>query len=52
MKKPGCLWQYDYRSAKAEGHTRVLIAEHGDTKFHRSEGGVLHLSSRTTQGGI
>ena len=45
MKKPDHLWQYDYRSAKAEGHIRGLIAEHGDTKFHRFEGGVLHRSS-------
>ena len=34
MKKPGRLWQYDYRNAKAEGHIRGLIAEHEDTTFH------------------
>ena len=34
----------------AEGHTRGLIAEHGDIKFH--QGGVLHWSFRTTQGDI
>ena len=25
MKKPDRLWQYDYRSAKAEGHTRGIL---------------------------
>ena len=39
-------------SAKAEGHKRGLIGEHGDTEFRRCQGGFLPPSSRTTQGGI
>ena len=39
-------------SAKVEGHIRGLIAEHGDTEFHRFQGGFLPPSSRTTQGDI
>ena len=38
-------------SAKAEGHTRGFIAEHGDTEFRRCQGGFLPPSSRTTPRG-
>ena len=39
-------------SAKAEGHIRGFIAEHGDTEFRRFQGGFLSPSSQTTYGDI
>ena len=32
-------------SAKAEGHTRGVIAEHGEIEFHRCQGGFLPPNS-------